>query len=221
MPTPASTTARPTARLQPAPPRRRHRVAFLRQVLRNPTAMGAVAPTSSVVARTLAGLVPPEPELVVVELGAGTGAISAAVGPRLGPGARHIALERDPVLLAALERTAPWARRVVGDAADLAERLAELDVHGTDVVLSSLPWSNFAPGLQERILVEVRRVLARDGVFATVAYRPTRLMPRSRAFRAALRAGFGEVVATSTVWANLPPARLYVCRRPHPVPPRG
>lgn len=219
MPTPAP-TATPTGRRVPRS-RRRDRAAFLLRVLRNQATMGAIAPTSSVVARGMARLVPPDPDVVVVELGAGTGAISAAVGPRLGPGARHLAVERDPGLLAALEHRAPWAERLVGDAADLTDRLADRGVGSADVVLSSLPWSNFAPDLQHRILGEVTRVLAPDGLFATVAYRPTRLLPRSRAFRAALHLRFGEVVATSTLWANLPPARLYVCRRPLPEPSRG
>jgi phospholipid N-methyltransferase len=36
----------------------------------------------------------------------------------------------------------------------------------------------------------------------------------ARRFRAALRATFEEVVISATVWRNLPPAFVYVCRRP-------
>ncbi|HEY2205918.1 MAG TPA: methyltransferase domain-containing protein [Pseudonocardia sp.] len=193
---------------------------FLRESLRSHQSIGAIAPTSATAARQMAGFISPDAALTVVELGAGTGAISAAVGCRLGPDARHIAVERDPTLLEALHNAAPWAERVIGDAAQLSERLAEVNVPSADVVISSLPWGNFDPELQRRILAEITKVLTPDGVFAAIAYRPTRLTRGSRAFRAALRASFGEVVVTSTLWANLPPARLYVCRRPRrPIDP--
>jgi len=200
----------------PTSPRRARTgtAAFLRRAITDQAAIGAIAPTFPVLARRLAGLVPPSPGLLVLELGAGTGSISAEIGPRLGPGARHVALERDPELLATLEHRAPWAERMPGDAEKLAVHLAEAGISEVDVVISALPWTYFEPELQRRIMAEVCSVLAPDGLFATIACRPARLNPRSRAFRATLDASFEEVVATTTTWANLPPARLLVGRRP-------
>lgn len=189
---------------------------FLNRALRNQGRVGAIAPTSSAVARRIAGLIAPDPCLTVVELGAGTGAISAEVGPRLGPGSRHIAVEREPELLAVLASTAPWAERVNCDVRELCGQLAELEVHQADVILSSLPWGIFSLEDQRVLLGQVTRLLSKDGVFAAIAYRPTRLAPRSRAFRSALAESFGEMVPTATMWANLPPTRLYICRRPRP-----
>jgi phosphatidylethanolamine/phosphatidyl-N-methylethanolamine N-methyltransferase len=188
--------------------------AFLRRVVTDQANIGAIAPTMPILARRLAGLIPPTPGLRVVELGAGTGAVSTAIGPRLGRGAQHFALERDPDLLAALETRAPWARRIPGDAAELVSHLAALDVDEVDVVISALPWGYFDAGLQRRIMAEVCSVLVPGGVFATIACLPTRLNPRSRSFRTTLEASFKEVVVTSVTWANLPPARLLVCRGP-------
>lgn len=204
----------------PAGSRRRDDVAFVLQALRSLTRIGAIAPTSPGVARRMASLVPPGPGRIVVELGAGTGAISAAIGPRLGEGARHLAVEREPELLDALRRKAPWAEQVLGDAQDLSGRLKDLGVSQADVVLSSLPWANFDPDLQRRILGQVIESLAPDGLFATIAYRPTRMTERSRAFRAALLTSFDDVSISPTLWANLPPTRLYVCRAPSSRPPR-
>ena len=202
----------------PAGSRRRGDIAFFLQALRSQTRIGAIAPTSPSVARRIAGLIPPGPGRIVVELGAGTGAISAAIGPRLGAGSRHIAVEREPELLDALRHKAPWAEQVVGDAQDLSARLKDLGVSQADVVLSSLPWANFDPDLQRRILDQVIESLAPDGLFAAIAYRPTRTTQRSRAFRSALRTSFDEVSISSTLWANLPPARLYVCQTPTRLP---
>jgi phosphatidylethanolamine/phosphatidyl-N-methylethanolamine N-methyltransferase len=198
---------------------------FLRRVMRDQLTVGAVAPTSRVLARAIVDVVGPLSDRLVVELGAGTGAISSAVGPRRGPGTCHVAIERDPVMLAEIEAVAPWAVRLPGDAVDLAALLAAAGLidtsatgavvgGGVDVVLCSLPWSYFSDALRARILEQIGRVLAPGAVFATIAYRPTRLTSRSRAFRAELGSVFAEVVTTSTVWANIPPARIYVCRHP-------
>jgi phospholipid N-methyltransferase len=167
-------------------------------------------------ARRLATLVPPTADLRVLELGAGTGAVSRAIGPRLGPGALHIALERDPELLATLEFRAPWALRLPGDAAELAKHLATIGVHEVDVVISALPWSYFDRTLQRRILGQVCSVLVPGGLFATIVCRPDQVNPRSRSFRAMTERSFKEVVVTGTTWANLPPARLLIARGPRP-----
>lgn len=197
---------------------RRGTVTFFRQAVLENATMGAIAPTSASVARQMAALIPPRPGVTVLELGAGTGAVSSAVGPRLGSDSRHLAVDRDPALLAVLEHTAPWAERLLIDVTVLSDRLAELEVPKADVVLSTLPWSRFSREQHQLFLGQITRVMAQDGVFATLAYRPTRLIGRSRAFRAALRSSFGEVLVTSTLWANVPPARMYVCRRPQPDP---
>lgn len=156
--------------------------------------------------------------MTVLELGASTGTISKAIGPRLGPGARHLALDRDPTLLSALDHHAPWAQQVVADVTDLAGALAAVKVDTVDVVISSLPWSNFAPEVQHRVLDHLASVLDPGGVFATIAYRPARLIGGTRTFRAALDASFGQVHATATEWRSVPPARVLVCRRPRRLP---
>ena len=189
---------------------------FLRSALTDQAAIGALAPTTATLAARIAALVPPDPGLRVVELGAGTGAISAAIADRLGPGARHVAVERDARLLAAVARQAPRATRVHGDARDLVAHLHRAGLTGADVVISSLPWSNFPAELSRRILAQVCAVLGRSGTFATIAYRPDGLTPRARAFRGLLDASFAQVVRSSTTWASLPPARLLVGHGPRP-----
>lgn len=187
---------------------------FLFRVVTDQAHIGAIAPTSGPLARRLAELVPPTPGVMVVELGAGTGTISAAVGPRLGPGARHIAVDRDPALLAALTQNAPWAQQLPGDVTDLTTMLAAAGVDTVDVVLSSLPWSNFAPSTRQQVLAQITTALHPAGVFATIAYRPTRLIRGARQFRTDLEASFADVRTSDTVWPSLPPARLLIGRRP-------
>lgn len=202
-------------------PQHGSRTVFLRRALFDQSAMGALAPTSAVLARQMAGLVPATPNLAVLELGAGTGAITTAVTPRLGPGAVQIAVEKDPALHAVLVRVAPSAVLVRGDAADLPDHLSRLGRGPVDLVLSSLPWSNFPAATQERVLTAICAVLTDAGTFATIAYRPTRLNPASRRFHHMLRDRFAQVIPAATTWANLPPARLIVAHGPKARLPLG
>lgn len=117
-----------------------HRV-FLRRALRRPARLGAPAPTGPVLAGRVADLVPRTGRPTVVELGAGTGALSRAVAARLPPRARFVAVELDPQLVAHLRRDQPDLEVLPGDAADLGPLLAAAGVEPVDLVVCSLPWT--------------------------------------------------------------------------------
>lgn len=182
---------------------------FLATALRRPGVVGAVAPSSSGLAELLAAVTPTTGSPVVVELGPGTGSVSTAIRRRLPAGGRHIAVEIDPAMVRHLRSTHPWLEVVHGDAADLVA----LGVRA-DAVVSGLPWSLLRPERQHRILDQAARILTPGGAFTTFAYRHTGLMASARGFHRLLRSTFDEVIASQTVWWNVPPARIYACRRP-------
>jgi phospholipid N-methyltransferase len=188
---------------------------FLRRALREPALIGAPAPTGSALAAEIARAVPATRASTVVELGPGTGAICPAVRARLAPGSRYVAVELDGELVAHLRRTLPWLEVLPGDAADLRAVLDDAGVGEVDTVVSSLPWTLLPPAKRRSMLAGIAATLAPGGVFATITTL-TALPARVRDLRRCLDATFDEVVATRPVWRNLPPSRLYVCRRPHP-----
>jgi phospholipid N-methyltransferase len=190
-----------------------HRV-FLAAVMRNPSAVGAIVPSSPRLANLLASVVPSAGAPVVVELGPGTGAISAAIERRLPSGGRHLAVELDPELAAFLRTTRPELEVIEGDAAHLRELLAGRGVTRVDAVISGLPWALFDQAAQESILAQVAGVIGTEGAFTTFAYLHGMPLAAARRFRSTLRATFDEVVVSATVWRNVPPAFAYVCRRP-------
>jgi len=187
---------------------------FLAAVVRNPASMGAVAPSSARLTDRLASVVPRTGEPVVVELGPGTGASTAAVQRRLGGRGRHLAVEIDPVLAEHVGRDHPNVEVAVGDAAALDRLLAERGITGVDAALSGLPWSLIRPDTQQTILDAVGRALRPGAPFTTLAYLHALPLGGARRFRALLDTMFDEVFTTRTVWLNLPPAVTYVCRRP-------
>ena len=68
--------------------------------------------------------------------------------------------------------------------------------------------------MQRQILAEVRQVIGTTGAFTTFAYLPSMTLAAARRFRGTLRETFDEVLVSATVWRNVPPAFVYVCRRP-------
>lgn len=192
-----------------------HRV-LLGAFLRRPSTTGAVAPSSARLGRVLALVVPAAGDPVVVELGPGTGAVSAVIDTRLGGRGRHLAVELDPRMVAFLHRTRPGLDVVAGDARDLRALLGSRGVTHADAVVCGLPWALFDADAQLAVLGEIGRVIGPTGAFTTFAYLHGMAIPAARRFRRTLRAQFEEVMVSATVWRNLPPAFVYVCRRPIP-----
>lgn len=187
---------------------------FASACLREPARMGTFIPTSEASSAALAQVVPGTGDPVVVELGPGTGAVSDVISRRLRGRGRHVAVEIDPPLVDHLRTTKPHLEVIHGDAADLAKLLADHGVGQVDAVVSALPWTLFPAQLQTQIIEEIGGVLSPHGAFSTIAYLSGVVLPRGRRFKRRLQHAFDEVVVTSTVWRNIPPALTYVCRRP-------
>lgn len=211
----ASTTPPPPAVPAdgPADPRAARR-AFFSAFLRRPGSVGAVAPSSERLAEVLSSIVPRTGTPTVVELGPGTGAVSAVIARQLPPGARHLAIELDPDMIAYLNRTRPSLEVVQGDARELGAILAAQGIDRVDAVVCGLPWALFDDATQTAVLTEVGRVIGDTGAFTTFAYLQGMVLPAAQHFRATLRARFEEVLVSAPVWRNVPPAFVYVCRRP-------
>lgn len=187
---------------------------FLRAFLRRPLTTGAVTPSSERLGAVLASVVPVSGTPTVVELGPGTGAVSAVIARRLPPGARHLAVELDPVMVAHLRRAHPDLEVVPGDARQLGALLAERGVARADAVVCGLPWALFDDATQTELLAGISAAIGDGGAFTTFAYLHGMALPAAQRFRATLRRTFDEVQVTATVWRNVPPAFVYVCRRP-------
>lgn len=194
--------------------RSEHGAAFLREFLRDPFTVAAVAPSGASLADLITAPVPRTGNPLIVELGPGTGAFTAAVQRRLAGRGHHLAVEVNERFAGILAGRYPQTDVVVADARNLREVLAERGHQHADVIVSGLPWAAFAGDQQDDLLGAVTDCLAPDGAFATFAYTLARWAPPARRLRRSLGNRFEEVVAGRTVWANVPPAFVYFCRRP-------
>ncbi|QSB16612.1 SAM-dependent methyltransferase [Natronosporangium hydrolyticum] len=187
---------------------------FLREFLRTPFQVGAVAPSSRRLAAAMVEPVPRAGGPVVVELGPGTGAVTHHIGARLAGRGRQLAVELNPVLAAQLGRQHPDLEVIQADAQQLPTLLQGRGVAEVDVVVSGLPWAGFDSVTQQAVLGAVCTVMAADGVFVTFGYGLSRWTRPARRFRQLLRREFDEVVIGQMVMCNLPPAFVYYARRP-------
>lgn len=176
-------------------------VEFLKAAARRPLGVATVFPTSRALAARLARAAALHPGEPVLELGAGTGAITRHLADAAGT--RLTALEIDPEMVRFLQARFPAVRAVCAS----AEGLASVVEPGTvGAVVASLPWTMLPILTQERIFAAVRSALVPGGVFATYLCLNAYLHPKARTFRSRLRAWFPVVEEGPVEWRNLPPA---------------
>jgi len=180
---------------------------FLREWLVNPQRTGSVAPSSPQLGAAMARWLPRNPESFVLELGPGTGAVTAAL---LKFGLREdrlIAIEHNPTLAKRLQKKLPRACVIAGDAWELDTLLAGLPepVLTVGAVISSLPLLNFPKAQADALAHKIRAILEPRGRLVQYSYHLVK--DRSRGtddFR---------LLASQIVWWNLPPARVHVFQK--------
>jgi phospholipid N-methyltransferase len=199
---PLSTSASPAR-----PPRRLPDwLLFLAKFFRHGKAIASFVPSSSYLARAVMEGVDWSAARCVVELGAGTGPITAELLRHVPPACKAVVVERDPDFCERLCERFPGADVAQADAADLDRLLAERGVEKVYHFLCGLPLPSFPREVREAILQVVRRRMAPGGTFRQLTHMPyvyyrmyRRYFPDVR-FRLVLR--------------NLPPAGFYVCQAP-------
>ena len=141
----------------------------------------------------------------LVELGAGTGPVTAELMRRSMPDCKVVVVERDPDFCRRLRQRFPDADIVQADALDFEKLLRDRGIEEADHVISGLPLPSFPAEDRDRLLHAVGRRLAKDGTFRQITAMPW-------VYRRLYRTYFEEV-KFRLVPLNLPPGGVYVCRR--------
>jgi phospholipid N-methyltransferase len=179
----------------------------------HPKTIGAVAPSSRKLAEAMAPSAELQSARVVVELGAGTGAITGLIRERLRPDATFITLEMNPSAVDRLHRRFRGLHIICDSAENLRLHLDLLGHRHADCIISSLPWSSMDGDVQGRVLESIAASLRPGGCFSTMAYLHASAYPAARRFRADLRRHFSKITKSKVIWANLPPAFVYYGQR--------
>ncbi|MFI8251987.1 class I SAM-dependent methyltransferase [Streptomyces filamentosus] len=204
---------------------------FLIEAARDLRTTGAITPSSKALARLLTDPVQEHgtQPLNVLEAGAGTGSVTRTLIARLSPGSRLDIVEANARFASQLRRLVHTHPRLAGESERVRVHhslVEELDAdHPYDVIVSGLPFTNFAPAQVETIMNRYMELLHPGGTLTYFAYRGTRHARALTSSRAGARrhraveevlAGYQRLYATGrwTVWGNLPPADVWQLRRP-------
>jgi len=186
--------------------------AFLREFIRNWKTVGAIAPSSPALAEMMMEASRCAEARHILELGPGTGAFTQAIARVMPDDAKYVGLELNEAFVHRLHEEFPGMRFECCCAQQFDLTQPEFR-EGFDVIISGLPWTAFPESLQKAILGNVLPHLAPGGCFVTFAYFGFHLLPAGQHFRELLTSLLPDVTTTEVVWANLPPAFVYVARR--------
>jgi phosphatidylethanolamine/phosphatidyl-N-methylethanolamine N-methyltransferase len=178
---------------------------FIRSWLERPLATGAVMPSGRPLARAMAHCVDPDPPGPVIELGPGTGAVTAALVERGIKPSRMVLVEFNPTFCRLLRTRYPEATVVQGDAYRLRRLMETLLRQPAAAVVSGLPLFAKPLKFRLRLLADAFTLLAPDAPFVQFTYAAVSPIPRAYS---GVRAQ-----ASERIWFNLPPARVWVYRK--------
>ncbi len=190
----------------------RTNLAFFRQFLARPGAIGALLPSSRFLARAVVAGLELEHARLIVEVGPGTGIFTDHLKPLLSPRTGVFAVEINPHLAEIYRQRHPDVPLYVDSAVNLPKIVRDNGYRQVDAILSGLPWASFKPELQDELMEAFLAVLRPGGRFVTYAYLPGMLLPAAQRFRRNLMRQFSYVKLSRPVWLNVPPAFYYECR---------
>jgi phospholipid N-methyltransferase len=214
------------------PPSLREYRLFVGEFLRTYHTTGAVLPSGAALARALTRYVQPgERPLAILEVGPGSGAVTAQLVRRMGPEDRLDLVELNERFVACLrerfEREEPFRR--VAEQTEIFHRSVEemADRGPYDCVISGLPLNNFEGETVERLIQAMMHLVRPGGTlsfFEYIAIRRAKSLVSSGKTRARLRhvgramdALLGEhEIRRDRVLLNAPPAWAHHVRAPGP-----
>jgi phosphatidylethanolamine/phosphatidyl-N-methylethanolamine N-methyltransferase len=174
---------------------------FFRRWLANPRKVGAIIPSSYALAQLVASHIQRGADEYVLELGAGTGAITRALIDAGLPTDRLILVELDPKMSAVLAERFPNLRIITGDATKLTEILPAEIQGRIATVVSGIPMIGMPREFHQAIVDACFAVMSRGGQILQYTYSPLSPLPRK------------ELGITGKLmgWAanNLPPAAVW------------
>jgi len=181
-------------------------VRFIRSWIERPLSIGAVTPSGKILARTMARYVDPNSTGPVVELGPGTGPVTEALVEAGVAPSRLVLVEFNPTFCHLLRSRYPDATLVQGDAYGMRRLLETLLLQPAAAVVSGLPLITKPIKMRLRLLRDAFDLMLPGAPFVQFTYSVAAPLPK--------RLGGFSVEASERIWMNLPPARVWVYRRP-------
>ena len=193
------------ARVAKKPLRLDDELQFIRSWIDKPLRTGAVMPSSKALARAMARAVDPQAPGPVIELGPGTGPVTAALVERGIDPSRLVLVEFNPDFCRLLRTRYPTATVIQGDAYRLRRLLDTTLKEPAAAIVSGLPLLTKPLRTRLRLLADAVAVMKPGAPLVQFTYGVVPPIPKTLAGVSA--------EPSSLVWLNIPPARIWVYRR--------
>ena len=176
---------------------------FLRGLFARPRNVGAIAPSSPELAKAIADQIDPEMNGPILELGPGTGVVTAALIARGVQPERITAIEFDAKFVDLVAQRFPRVTIIEGDAFDLNATLNGSAAPIYAGIVSGLPLLNHSPMRRQALIENALARLLPGAPYVQFSYGWTPPIPAPEGT---------EVSRAAVIWKNLPPARVWVYR---------
>lgn len=180
-------------------------VLFWQRTIQNPLQVCSLFPSSPFVGRAMTAVLRDRIDSHIIELGAGTGAVTRQL-IRNGVDPQKLTLiEIDAQLGGHLRRRFPTTDVVIGSAQNLAKLWRERNGGSVGAIVSTLPMRLFSNKLIYLVMKNSLQVLEHGGMFVQFTYRQNGPVPPR-----VVKALHMKAWRYTRVWLNLPPAAIWV-----------
>lgn len=174
---------------------------FLRGLMASPRGVASLTPSSPALARAIAEQIDPARPGIVLELGPGTGAVTEAlIAHGIAP-ERITAIEYDSDFVKRVRARCRGVNVIEGDAFNLDEILGSPNGSALAGIVSGIPLLNYPVPSRRALIEDLLARLQPGAALVQYSYGLTPPMPATERF---------TVERAAIVWANLPPARVWL-----------
>ncbi|MHB8336097.1 MAG: class I SAM-dependent methyltransferase [Ignavibacteriaceae bacterium] len=188
---------------------------FLNQSVRNFKEIGSIAPDSPTCINSLVNPIPFDSAELILEYGAGSGAVTSEILKRKEPESTFISFEKNKIFYNLLQKNVKGKNVFIVNEDVFNSRnilLLRFGLQGgsVDCIISTLPWSSLK--FEELLRKEVLPLLKEGGIF--IQYMHTLSVLKGIMLRPILKKYFNQI-NLKFVFFNIPPALIYTCQAPY------
>lgn len=181
-------------------------IQFLQAFFKNPLKVGAIAPSSSELARKMIDGFEPNKDSIILELGVGTGAITKFVQESVLNRESYLGIELDKNLVRSLNRKFPDLKIIRGNACQSFKLHKRTGLGDVKYIVSCLPFVSIPNDVGKKILLEIDKFMDRGCVFRTFQYAHGYYLPSAIKLREHMRNRYGMAEKSPLIVKNVPPA---------------
>jgi phosphatidylethanolamine/phosphatidyl-N-methylethanolamine N-methyltransferase len=184
----------------------REHLQFLQSFIKNPSQVGAIAPSGAELAKRMIEGIDADKDNVVLEIGIGTGAITRHLQKLIPNRESYLGLEIEKGFVEKLHTEFPKLNIVCGDACRTRDILSQQEFGKVSYIISGMPFVVLPEKVSDGILREVDKLMDEGCMFRTFQYFHGYNLPPARKFRQRLDEQYGKAKRSTLILKNVPPA---------------